>query len=235
MKITIDDIKNLRDKTSAGMSLCKEALEASGGDMQKAVEYINSKSDAVSRLRDLTGAKIGLCKIALNDSDGDFEKAVKIVKDRGWDNPVGVSESMEGAIDVYLHGNERKLFSAVEVTCKTDFVAKNEQFRAFVHELVLQVAATKPKYISKEDVPKKDITSMKKLFTKEAKDEGKPANIAKKIVEGKLDKFFSDNCLLEQKWFKDESKSVRSLYDDAVTKLGEPLTIRRIMFWELGK
>lgn len=237
MAITMDQIKELRDKTSAGMSLCKEALEASKGDMAKAIDYINQRSDVVSRLRDLTGAKIGLCKIAFEDSGKDFEKAIELIKERGWDNPVGTDEEVarEGIIDVYLHGVDKKLYAAVEVTCKTDFVAKNEQFRSFVHELTLQVAATKPTFVSKEDISEEKLTQLKEMFAKEVEQEKKPANIVEKIIEGKLNKFYSDNCLMEQKWFKDESKTIRNLFDEAVAKLGEPLTVRRITFWELGK
>jgi elongation factor Ts len=237
MAFTLDDIKALREKTSAGMALCKEALTASDGDMKKAIEYINQRSDVVSRLRDLTGAKIGLCKIALEDAGNDFEKAAELIKERGWDNPVGTEEvqSSEGVIDVYLHGAERKLFAAVEVHTKTDFVAKNDQFRAFVHELTLQVAATKPKYVSSENIPVEEVEKMKELFKKEAELEGKPANILEKIIEGKLNKYFAEYCLMEQKWFKDESKTIRSLFDDAVTKMGEPLVVKRITYWELGK
>lgn len=233
----MEDIKTLREKTSAGMALCKEALEATKGDMAKAIEYINERSDVVSRLRDLTGAKIGLCKIAFEEAGKDFEKAVALIKERGWDNPVGQSEegSAEGVLDVYLHGVDRKLFAAVEVTCKTDFVAKNDQFRTFVHELALQVAAAKPKYVSKESINEDEVKKMKELFEREAKDESKPDNILEKIVEGKLSKFYTENCLMEQKWFKDESKTIRNLFDEAVQKLGEPLVVRRIMYWELGK
>ncbi|MCC7290001.1 elongation factor Ts [bacterium] len=237
MAISMEDIKTLREKTSAGMALCKEALEATKGDMAKAIEYINERSDVVSRLRDLTGAKIGLCKIAFEEAGKDFEKAVALIKERGWDNPVGQSEegSAEGVLDVYLHGVDRKLFAAVEVTCKTDFVAKNDQFRTFVHELALQVAAAKPKYVSKESINEDEVKKMKELFEREAKDESKPDNILEKIVEGKLSKFYTENCLMEQKWFKDESKTIRNLFDEAVQKLGEPLVVRRIMYWELGK
>lgn len=237
MGVSLDAIKQLREKTSAGMALCKEALEASDGDMSKAIEYINQRSDVVSRLRDLTGAKIGLCKIAYEDAAHDFEKAVELIKERGWDSPIGAEDegSREGVIDVYLHGSERKLFAAVEVITKTDFVAKNDQFRAFVHELTLQVAASKPTYVSKEDMPADKVEEMKALFLKEVEQEGKPANIAEKIVEGKLNKYYAENCLMEQKWFKDESKTIRSLFDDAVAKMGEPLVVRRITFWELGK
>lgn len=233
---TLDDIKALRDKTSAGMALCKEALTSSEGDMKKAIDYINARSDVVSRLRDVTGAKIGLCKIALQDAGQDFEKAIELIKERGWDNPVGNEEkSSEGIIDVYLHGVDKKLYAAVEVLCKTDFVAKNDQFRAFVHELTLQVAASKPKYISADNMPAQDVENMKELFKKEIEQEGKPANMVEKIMEGKLNKYYAENCLMEQKWFKDESKTIRRLFDEAVATLGEPLVVNRITFWELGK
>lgn len=237
MGVTLDDIKALREKTSAGMALCKEALEASNGDMKKAVEYINQRSDVVSRIRDLTGAKIGLIKIALEDAEKDFEKAIAIIKERGWDNPVGQDDThvAEGIIDVYLHGSSKKLAAMVEVHSKTDFVAKNEDFKTFVHELTLQVAANKPLFVSKEQVPEQKVKEMTELFKKEVEQEGKPANIADKIIEGKLSKFFSENCLMEQKWFKDESKTIRNLFDEAVSKLGEPLEVKRILFWELGK
>src|SRR6185369_15354671 len=121
MSYTIEDIKTLRAKTSAGMSLCKKALEASKGDMVKAVEYINSRSDVVSRLRNLTGCKIGLCKLALEDANNDFEKAVEIINERGWNDPVGndTSEKAEGIIDTYVHGQDKRLVSIVEVNCKT--------------------------------------------------------------------------------------------------------------------
>lgn len=237
MAVTMADIKALRDKTSAGMGLCKEALDASNGDMTKAIEYINQRSDVVSRLRDMTGAKIGLCKIAFEDAGKDFEKAVALIKERGWDAPIGQDDeaSYEGTLDVYLHGVDRKLFSAVEVHCKTDFVAKNGQFRAFVHELTLQVAATKPKFVSREDVPAEKLAEMTELFKKEVEQDKKPEDIQAKILEGKLSKYFSENCLMEQKWFKDESKTMRNLFDEAVQKLGEPLTVKRIIYWELGK
>ncbi|KKR06358.1 MAG: Elongation factor Ts [candidate division WS6 bacterium GW2011_GWF2_39_15] len=237
MAYTLDDIKMLRAKTSAGMALCKEALESSKGDMEKAVAYINSKSDVVSRLRNLTGAKIGLCKLALEDAGNDFEKAVEIINERGWNDPVGndTSEKTEGIIDAYVHGIDKRLVSVVEVTCKTDFVARNDGFKAFVHEIALQVAAMKPAYISKEAIPQEKIDELKVLFERELKEEGKPENMLGKIVEGKFSKYYSENCLLEQKWFKDESKTIKSLLDEHIQKLGEPLAIRRIMIWELGK
>ncbi|HVX93245.1 MAG TPA: elongation factor Ts [Candidatus Dojkabacteria bacterium] len=236
MSYTLDDIKVLRAKTSAGMTLCKEALEASDGDMKKAVEYINGKSDVVSRLRNLTGCKIGLCKIALEDAKNDFEKAVAIINERGWNDPVGndTSEKAEGMIDAYVHGQDKRLVSVVEVNCKTDFVSRNEQFRNFVHEIALQVAAMKPLYISEDQVSQEKKDELTDIFKREMGDKVKPAMIDK-IMQGKFEKYYEVNCLLNQKWFKDESKTIQNLLDETVQTLGEPLVIKKIMFWELGK
>jgi len=237
MGVTVDDIKILRAKTSAGMGLCKEALEKSKGEIGKAIEYINERSDVIGRLRNLTGAKVGLCKIAFSDAKKDFEKAVEIIKERGWDEPIepGADVRVEGVIDSYVHGLDRRLVSVVEVSCKTDFVARNSDFRAFVHELVLQIAAMKPDYISKKDVPQEKVDQLTEVYKKEIEGEGKPKEMVEKILEGKLNKFYSEKCLLEQKWFKDESKTMLNLLDENVQKMGEPLEIRRILLWELGK
>ena len=237
MSVKVQEIKELRAKTSAGMALCKEALVKSNGDMQKAVEYINERSDVIGRLRNLTGAKIGLCKLALEDAEKDFEKAVKIIKERGWDEPIGedIGEKVEGVIESYVHGKEQKLAALVEVTCKTDFVARNEDFREFAHEVVLQVAAMKPEFVSKDEISEEKKSELKELFEKEAESEGKPDNIREKIVEGKLMKYYSEKCLLEQKWFKNEEKTMGDLLDEAVQKLGEPIVISRMLIWEIGK
>lgn len=234
--VKVEDIKKLRARTSAGMGLCKEALEKSDGDIDAAIEYINERSDVISRLHNLTGAKIGLCKLALEETEKDFEKAVELIKERGWDEPIEPEcETGNGIIDSYLHGTDQKLASLVEVKCKTDFVARNDEFKEFVHELSLQVAAMKPKYISKDDIPEEELAQIKDTFTKETKVEGKSEDMVPKIVEGKLNKYFQENCLLEQKWFKDETKTMQNLLDEAMTKLGEPLEVRRILYWEFGK
>jgi elongation factor Ts len=235
MGVSIEDIKLLRAKTSAGMVLCKEALEAAGGDMQKAIEYINERSDVVTRLHNLTGAKIGHCKLAYEEAGNDFEKAVEIIKQRGWDAPIEAEEFKgEGLIEVYSHGTEKKLVSLVEAVCKTDFVARNEDFRSFVHEVALQVAAMKPMYISKESIPSEELEKMKEVFKKEAEADGKPAEIAEKMVDGKLNKYYAEKCLLEQKWFKDDTKTIHDLLEESIAKLGEPIEIRRILVWEFG-
>ena len=236
MGIKIEDIKMLRAKTSAGIGLCKEALTQTNGDMQKAIEYINQRSDVISRLHNLTGAKIGHCKIAFEESDQDFEKAVALIKERGWDESAELEENNvgEGIIESYVHGTEHKLVSLVEVTCKTDFVARNDEFRAFAHEVALQVAAMKPEYISKEDVPSEKMEELKEIIKKEVESEGKPAQIVEKIIEGKVAKFYEEKCLLQQRWFKDESKTIQNLLDEAISKFGEAITIRRFLVWKFG-
>ena len=236
MGIKIEDIKALRTKTSAGIGLCKEALTQTNGDMQKAIEYINQRSDVISRLHNLTGAKIGHCKIAFEESDQDFEKAVALIKERGWDESAELEENNvgEGIIESYVHGTEHKLVSLVEVTCKTDFVARNDEFRAFAHEVALQVAAMKPEYISKEDIPSEKMEELKEIFKKEVESEGKPAQIVEKIIEGKVAKFYEEKCLLQQRWFKDESKTIQNLLDEAISKFGEAITIRRFLVWKFG-
>ena len=237
MGISIEDIKMLRAKTSAGMALCKEALSKSDGDMKKAVEYINSRSDAINRLHNLTGAKIGHCKLAFEETGKDFEKAVELIKERGWDEPIEneCASAGEGIIESYVHGKEQRLVALVEVSCKTDFVARNEDFRSFVHEVALQIAAMKPEYVSKESIPSEKLEELKALFLKEAQSEGKPENIIEKIVDGKLKSYLQEKCLLEQKWFKDESKTILNLLEESISKLGEPLEIRRFLIWEFGK
>jgi elongation factor Ts len=237
MAVTVEEIKTLRAKTSAGMALCKEALVKSDGDMDKAVEYINKRSDVISRLRNLTGAKIGLCKLAFEDAEKDFEKAVELIKERGWDEPIGedMEEKVEGIIESYVHGKEQRLAALVEIRCKTDFVARNEDFKNFAHEIVLQVAAMKPEYISKESIDTTKLEELKELYEKEAKAENKPSDIAEKIVTGKLNKYYEEKCLIQQKWFKDENKTIGNLLDEAVQKLGEPIEITRILLWEIGK
>lgn len=234
---TAKDIMELRAKTSAGIGLCKEALEKSDGNIQKAVEYINSKSDVVNRIYTLTGAKLGLIKIALKDAEHDFEKAVQIIKERGWENENVADDTekpkREGAIGIYLHGTDKKTATMVEVNCLTDFVAKNEKFLEFIDELAKQVAAMKPEYVSKESVPAEKVEEMKELFNRELEEEGKPAEIREKIVQGKLEKFFEERCLLQQKWFKDDSKTMQNLLDETTGQLGEPLTVARMILWQM--
>lgn len=239
-KIDIEDIKKLREKTSAGIGLCKEALQSCDGDMKKAEEYINERSDVLSRLHDLTGAKIGLCKTAFEDAEKDFSKAVELIKERGWDCDTSAEDekcvrAKDGVISAYVHGTDQKTVALAEVTCSTDFVARNDSFRDFAYEVAMQVAAMKPEYVNKEEISEEDVSNLKETYEKEVKDEGKPNDIVDKIVEGKLEKFYKEKCLLDQSWFKDDSKTIQNLLDENVQQLGESITIRRILVWQLGE
>lgn len=231
------DIMALRQKTSAGIALCKEALEASDGNMEKAIAYVNDRSDVVGRLHNMTGAKIGLTKIALADADQDFEKALELIKERGWETaPVEADDSIgEGMIGTYVHGTDRKTVALVEVSCLTDFVARNDAFVTFANELAMQAAAMKPMYVSVEGIPEKDLADAKEMFLREIKEEGKPEKIHEKILEGKLSKFYAEKCLMNQKYFKDDSKTVSNLVDEAISKLGEAISVKRLTVWEFGK
>lgn len=240
MAVSKDDIIKLRAKTSAGMALCKEALVESSGDMDKAVKYINKRSDVVSRLYNQTGAKIGHCKLALEEADNDFEKAAEIIKERGWEDDLSASASSEdtnkdGVIGVYVHGVDQKVVAMVELLCDTDFVAKNEKFKELAHELAMQVAALNPKYADRDSIPEDVLKKEKELIEKSDDVKGKPENVVEKIIEGKMNKFYQENCLLEQKYFKDEDVKVQSLVDDAITTLGEKIRIGRIFRMKLGE
>ncbi|MBN2101153.1 elongation factor Ts [Candidatus Dojkabacteria bacterium] len=238
MGVTIDQIKDLRDKTSAGMGLCKEALEKSKGDMDKAIEYVNKRSDVISRLYNQTGAKIGHCKLAYEEAGQDFEKAVEIIKERGWEEDVSDSAAKvkrEGILGFYVHGVDQKTAAVVELFCDTDFVAKNEKFQNLAKELAMQVAAMNPKYASKESVPEEVIKEEKKVISKSDDIEGKPDDVVEKIVDGKMNKFYQENCLLEQNYFRDDSVKVSSLVDDARVKLGEKIEVGRIYRIGLGE
>ncbi|MBD3329592.1 elongation factor Ts [Candidatus Dojkabacteria bacterium] len=237
--ISVDDIKKLRAKTSAGIGLCKEALYATDGDIEKAVNYVNERSDVISRLHNETGAKIGLCKIAFEEADKDFKKAVEIINDRDWADETSIQESAdapkEGLIEAYVHGTDQKTVSLAEITTSTDFVAKNEVVREFAHDIALHVAAMKPKYVSREDIPDEKIKEMEELFNKETLAEGKPEKLLPKIIPGKMEKFYKENCLMEQTWLRDDSKTVKNMLDELIGKVGEPVTIRRILCWVFGE
>jgi elongation factor Ts len=232
------DIMALRAKTSAGIALCKEALEDADGNMDEAIKYVNARSDVVSRLHNMTGAKIGLAKLAFADAEQDFEKAIELIKERGWEKDgveAGCAVDGHGMIGTYVHGTDRRTVALVEVWCLTDFVAKNEKFITFANELAQQAAAMKPEYVNMEAVPAEKVEEMKDLFLREVKEEGKPDNIAEKIVEGKLNKFYAEKCLMQQKWFKDDSKTISNFVDETIGQLGEAITLKKVLVWEFGK
>ncbi len=190
----------------------------------------------IKELREVTGAGILDCKEALEATDGDFEKAVKMLLEKGFAEAQKRAdrETQNGILELYNHGDGR-VGVMVEVNCETDFVARTNEFRSFAHEIALQIAANIPRYIRVEDVPEDVIRVEKDKFREEALKEGKPEQIVERIVEGRMKKFYEDNCLLLQDYIRDDSMKVEELLQQAIAKIGENMTIRRFVRWEMGE
>jgi len=190
----------------------------------------------IAQLRAKTGIGMMECKKALEEANGDPEKAIEILKKRGIAKAAkrAERETRAGLIESYIHANGQ-IGVLVEVLAETDFVAKNDEFKAFVHDVALHVAAMNPEYISKDQVPAETVEKEKADFEAEAKELGKPAEIAAKIVEGKLSKYLEEICLLDQPFVKDPSKKVGDLLNDLTSKIGEKIVISRFCRFEIGE
>ncbi len=190
----------------------------------------------VKKLRERTGSGIMDCKRALIESSGDMEKAVTILREKGLAAAAKKQGRVasEGVIESYIHGNGR-IGVLVEVNCETDFVARNEKFKNFVKDIAMQVAATSPKYLSREDVPQEVIEKEKEILRVQALNEGKPEKIIEKIVDGRIEKYYKENCLLEQPFIKDTDKAVSQLIMENIAAIGENITIKRFVRFERGE
>ena len=197
MKIDANIVKQLRDKTGAGMMDCKKALTKSNGDIDGAVDFLR---------------KSGVAKA---------EKK-------------GLRETKEGLVYSYIHAGGR-LGVMIEVNCETDFVAKTDGFVELAHNLAMQIAATNPIAIDKESVSKEVIDKEKEIYTEQAKSSGKPGSIIDKMVEGRLSKFFQENCLMEQAYIKDSEKKINDLMTETIATLGENITISRYTRFAVGE
>ena len=190
--------------------------------------------DAIKKLREKTNAGIVDCKKALKESNGDVEKAIEILRKRGValaSKKVG-RQTKEGRIESYIHLGG-KIGVLIEVDCESDFVARNDDFKTFVKNLAMQVAASNPVYVNKEDVPAAAIEKETEII--KAQLAGKPAATAEKIVEGKLNKFYEDACLLEQPFIKDSSMKVKDVLTSMIGKIGENILIRRFVRYQVGE
>lgn len=196
MNITSQMVKDLRDKTAAGMMDCKKALTETNGDMEKAVDLLRQKGLAVAAKR------------------------------------AGRATS-EGVIETYIHAGG-KLGVMVELGCETDFVAKTDAFREFARDVAMHIAAANPVSITREDVPEAVISREKDIYIQQAIDSGKPANIAEKMVAGKIEKFLAEICLLEQKYVKNPDLSIQDLLNEVVGKMGENISIKRFARFQVG-
>ena len=190
----------------------------------------------VKELREKTGAGIMDCKQALQEAEGDFEKAVEILRKKGQASAQKRAgrETKEGVIDAYIHPGNR-LGVLIEVNCETDFVARNEEFRQFVHNIAMQVAASNPMVISREDLPQEVVEKELEIYRSQAREQGKPEHIIDKIAQGKLEKFYQEACLLEQAYIRDPDRTVEDLLNEIRAKIGENIVIRRFVRYQLGE
>jgi elongation factor Ts len=190
----------------------------------------------VKQLREKTGAGMMDCKNALSECDGDMEKAVDFLRKKGLATAAKrAGRAMtEGIIHSYIHLGG-KLGVLVEVNCETDFVARNEDFKEFAKNIAMHIAASNPLGIQAEDVPEDVINKEKEIYRAQALEMGKPENVIDKIVEGKLKKFYTDNCLLNQPYVKDPDIAISDLLTELIGKIGENLTIKRFVRYQIGE
>ena len=197
MSITAAQVNELRKATGAGLMDCKKALTETGGDHEKAIDYLRKKGLAAAS-----------------------KKAGRIAS--------------EGAVGSYIHAGG-KIGVLVEVNCETDFVAKNEQFQAFVKDVAMHIAAASPAYVCREEVPAEVVEREKEIYRAKARETGKPENIIEKIIEGQVNKFYADICLLEQAYVKDSDKTVQTYLNETIATIGENMSIRRFAKFVLGE
>jgi len=197
LSINMDLIKELREKTGAGVMDCKKALISANGDMEKAIEILRKEGIAVAE-----------------------KKGARVAK--------------EGRIESYIHpGN--KIGVLVEVNCETDFVARTDEFKTLTKEIAMHIAASSPRYISINDVPQDVLEKEKEIYATQARNEGKPEHVIDRIVQGKIEKFYQEVCLLEQPWVRDPEKKIKDIINETIARLGENIIVRRFVRFELGK
>lgn len=197
MAVDMTVLKELREKTQAGIADCKKALEACDGDMTKAIDYLREKGLSTA-----------------------VKKSGRIAS--------------EGVVESYIHGNGR-IGVLIEVNCETDFVARNDIFKQFVKDMAMQIAASQPLYIAKEDVPAEALEREANVLKAQALNEGKPEKIVEKIVEGRMSKYYEDFCLLEQSFVKEPEIKVKDVLTQTIAKLNENIKIRRFVRYEMGE
>ncbi|AZT90815.1 translation elongation factor Ts [Caldicellulosiruptor changbaiensis] len=193
-------------------------------------------AEMVKELREKTGAGMMDCKKALEDANGDMEKAIELLRERGLAKAAKRASRVaaEGIVESYIHGNGR-IGVLVEINCETDFVARNEEFRQFAKDIAMQIAAANPKYVSREEIPQEVIEKEKAILRQQALNEGKPENVVDRIIEGRLEKFFEEVCLLEQPWIKNPDMKIKDLLAEKIAKIGENIVIRRFARFERGE
>ncbi len=197
---------------------------------------MNVPAEQVKLLRQETGAGVLDCRKALESAGGDFDKAVALLHEKGLAAAAKRAdrETREGMLDLYSHGDGR-VGVMVEVNCETDFVARTQEFRTFAHEIALQVAANSPRWVDVADIPAEVVDHERQEARKRALEEGKPENIVDRIVDGRLEKFYEEVCLVRQPYIRDDQKSVAELLQEMIATTGEKISIRRFARWTVGQ
>ena len=193
-------------------------------------------TEMIKELRAATSAPMLDCRKALQEANGDFQKAVDWLREKGMATAAKRADrdASNGVVELYSHGGGR-VGVMVEVNCETDFVARSEQFRTLAHEIALQIAAAAPKYIKAEEIPQSEIDHEAEIARVRAKEEGKPDNVLQKIVEGRIEKFKDEVCLMRQAYIRDEKLTIEKLVLQNIAAIGESVVIRRFQRWELGE
>lgn len=195
-----------------------------------------SDAQTVKELRERTGAGFMECKKALIETGNDMDKAITWLREKGIASASKKAgrAANDGRVHSYIHGTGR-LGVLVEVNCETDFVARTDDFQAFVNDIAMHIAAANPRYLDKEQVPAGDIEAERSILRTQAETQGKKGPVVDKIVDGRINKFFEENCLLQQRFVKDADKTVEQLVKEAIAKLGENIAIRRYARFQLGE
>jgi elongation factor Ts len=193
-------------------------------------------AEMVKQLRERTGAGMMDCKKALTETDGNTEKAIEYLREKGLAAAAKKAGRIaaEGLVEAYIHGDGR-IGVLVEVNIETDFAAKNEDFKQFVKDVAMQIVASRPEYVRKEEVPADAVEKEKEILKAQALNEGKPEKIIDKMVEGRIEKFYKEICLLEQPWIKDPDKTIGQLLTEKISTIGENINIRRFVRFERGE
>lgn len=193
-------------------------------------------ASSVKELREITGAGMMDCKRALQETNGNIEKAVELLREKGLSAAAKKAGRIaaEGIVESYIHLGG-KIGVLVEVNCETDFVAKTAEFKTFVRDIAMHIAASNPLYLSKDEVPEEVIAKEKEILKVQALNEGKPEKIAEKIVEGRIGKYYQEVCLLEQPFVKDTDKTIQEIVNEQIATIGEKISIRRFVRYQMGE
>lgn len=193
-------------------------------------------AEMVKQLRERTGAGMMDCKKALAQTDGDIEKAIDLLREKGLAAAAKKASRLaaEGVVESYIHAGGR-IGVLVEINCETDFVAKTDGFKALVKDIAMQIAASSPVYVRREEVPEADLEHEREVLRAQALNEGKPANIVEKMIVGRLEKYYKEVCLLEQPFIKDPDKTVNQLITENIARIGENISVRRFTRYQLGE